>query len=86
MSKVVIEQAKVEIDLDQLIRLIQSLDDKERQAVREALDRDWAHELDEILTEVHAQFEAAPLSDAEIDAEIGAARDESHARLLPQVI
>jgi hypothetical protein len=80
MSTVVIEQARVEIDLDQLIRVIQSLDDKERQAVREALDQDWAHELDEILTEVHARFEAAPMGDAEIDAEIEAARDESHAR------
>ena len=80
MSTVVIEQAKLEIDLNQLIRVIQSLDDEERQVVREALDRDWMHELDDILTQVHARFEAAPMSDAEIDTEIEAARSESHAR------
>ena len=73
MSTVVIEQARIEIDLNQLIRVIQSLDDGERQAVREALDRDWVQELDDILTQVHARFEAGPTSDAEIDAEIEAA-------------
>ena len=41
MSTVIIEQARVQLDLEQLIRAIQMLDARERQQVREALDRDW---------------------------------------------
>ncbi len=80
MSTVIIEQAKVQIDLDQLIRAIQSLDAHERQQVREALDRDWAQDLTSILREVRARYEAAPMTEDEIAAEVEAARAEYHAR------
>jgi hypothetical protein len=80
MSTVIIEQAKVQLDLDQLIRAIQSLDAQERQQVREALDRDWAQDLDSILREVRARYEAAPMTDDEIAAEVEVARVEYHAR------
>jgi hypothetical protein len=80
MSTVTIEQAKVQLDLDQLIRAIRSLDVPERQRVREALDQDWTQELDSILKEVRARYEIEPLSDEEITAEIEAARVEYHAR------
>jgi hypothetical protein len=80
MSTVIIEQAKVQLDLDQLIRAIQSLDAHERQQVREALDRDWAQDLESILREVRARYEAAPMTDDEIAAEVEAARVAYHAR------
>jgi hypothetical protein len=80
MSTVIIEQAKVQLDLDQLIRAIQSLDAHERQQVREALDRDWAQDLDSILREVRARYDAAPMTEDEIAAEVEAARVEYHAR------
>ena len=80
MSTVIIEQAKVQLDLDQLIRAIQSLDARERQQVREALDRDWANDLDSLLREVRARYEARPMTDDEIAAEVEAARVEYHAR------
>jgi hypothetical protein len=80
MSTVIIEQAKVQLDLDQLIRAIQSLDAHERQQVREALDRDWAQDLESILREVRARYDTAPMTEDEIAAEVEAARVEYHAR------
>ena len=78
-ATVIIEQAKVQIDLDQLIRAIQSLDAHERQQVREALDRDWAQDLDSILREVRARNNAAPMTEDEIAAKVEAARVAYHA-------
>ena len=80
MSTVIIEQARVQLDLDQLIRAIQSLDAHERQQVREALDRDWAQDLTTILREVRARYEAAPMTEDEIAAEVEAASIAYHAR------
>jgi hypothetical protein len=80
MSTVTIEQVKVQLDLDQLIRAIQSLDAHERQQVREVLDRDWAQDLDSILREVRARYDAAPMTEDEIAVEVEAARVEYHAR------
>ena len=76
MSTVIIEQARVQLDLDQLIRAIQMLDAHERQQVREALDRDWAQDFAGILREVRTRYEAAPLTEDEIAAEVEAARVE----------
>ena len=79
MSTIVIEQAKVELDVNQLIRAILTLGADERQLVGKALDQDWAKELDDILARVHARFLAEPISDAEIAAEVEAARTEHYA-------
>ena len=78
MSTVIIEQARVQLDLDQLIRAIQSLDAHERQQVREAFDRDWAQDLSSILREVRTRYEAQPMTEDEIAAEVEAARALSH--------
>ncbi len=79
MSTIVIEQAKVELDLDQLIQVILSLNADERARVRQALEQDWAQELDDILAQVHARFQSEPMSDQEIAAEVEAARVERYA-------
>ncbi len=79
MQSVVIEQARVELDLDQLIHAIQSLNPHERQLVREALDQDWAGELDEIVARVQARFQAEPMHADEIAAEVEAVRTERYA-------
>ena len=83
MQTIVIEQAKVELDLDQLVQAIKALDVQQRQVVRQALDADWSQELDEILANVRERFEAAPMTEAEIAAEVKEARDShlSGARL-----
>jgi len=65
MQTIVIEQAKVELDLDQLVQAIKALDVQQRQVVRQALDADWSQELDEILANVRERFEAAPMTEAE---------------------
>jgi len=79
MQTVVIEQAKVELDLNQLIRAIQSLEPHERQLVRQALDQDWVQELGTILAQVHTRFQAEPMNEAEIAAEVEAVRAERYA-------
>ena len=76
MSTVIIEQARVQLDLDQLIRAIQSLDARERQQVREALDRDWAQDFASILREVRARYDAAPMTEDEIAAAKAAAKED----------
>lgn len=79
MQTIVIEQAKVELDLDQLVQAIKALDVQQRQVVRQALDADWSQELDEILANVRERFEAAPMTEAEISAEVKEARTEYYA-------
>jgi len=79
MQTIVIEQAKVELDLDQLVQAIKALDVQQRQIVRQALDADWSQELDEILGNVRKRFEAAPMTEAEISAEVKEARTEYYA-------
>ena len=74
MSTVTLGQAKIELELDQLILALQSLTSDERRMVREALDEDWTKELDAMLASVHARFQADPMSDAEIPAEVEARR------------
>lgn len=79
MSTVTFGQAKIELELDQLILALQSLTPDERRLVRQALDKDWATELDAILASVHARFQTDPMSDAEISAEVEAVRAERYA-------
>jgi hypothetical protein len=80
MSTVTIEQARVQLNFEQLIQAIQSLDAGERRQVRAALDREWGHDLDGLLREVRARYAAHSLSEDELVAEIEAARVEYHAR------
>jgi phage shock protein A len=79
MQTIVIEQAKVELDLDQLVLAIKSLDAQQRQLVLQALDADWSKELDEILANVRERFEAAPMTEAEIAVEVKEARADYYA-------
>jgi hypothetical protein len=75
MPTLYVENTKIELTLDQLIDAVQLLSPRERQIVRRALDEDWAAELDDLLARVHARFQADPMDDDELDAEIEAARD-----------
>ena len=77
MSTVTLGQAKIELELDQLILALQFLTSDERRMVREALDEDWTKELDAMLASVHARFQADPMSDAEISAEVEAVQCKS---------
>jgi hypothetical protein len=75
-----VENAKIELTLDQLINAVQLLSPSERQIVRRALDQDWAAEFDDLLARVYARFQADPMDDDELDAEIEAARDAYYTR------
>jgi len=74
------EGIRVEIALEQLIEALKSLDASERQAVREALDSEWAEELEALLARFRSRFQEAPISDEELDAEIEAGREAYFAR------
>lgn len=80
MSTITIEQARVQLNFEQLIQAIQSLDAGERRQVRTVLDREWGRDLEGLLREVRARYAAQPLSEDELAAEIEAARVEHHAR------
>ena len=80
MPTLYVENTKIELTLDQLIDAVQLLSPPERQIVRRALDEDWAAELDDLLARVHARFQAGPMDDDELDAEIEAARDAYYTR------
>ena len=54
------EGIKVEIALEQLIEALKSLDASERQAVRKALDSEWAEELETLLARFRSRFQEAP--------------------------
>jgi len=75
-----VESAKIELNLEQLIRAVEALSPAERQIVHRALDQNWTERLEELLTRVYARFQAEPMDDKELDAEIEAARDTYHAR------
>jgi len=78
MPTLYVESAKIELTLDQLVSVVQALNPSEQQVVRRALDQDWATELDNLLARVYARFQADPLDDDELDAEIETARDAYH--------
>jgi hypothetical protein len=80
MPTLYVESAKIELTLDQLIGAVQLLSPSERQIVRRALDQDWAAELDNLLARVYVRFQADPMDDDELDAEIEAARDAYYTR------
>ena len=80
MPTLYVESAKIELTLDQLINAVQLLSPSERQIVRRALDQDWAAELDNLLARVYVRFQADPMGDDELDAEIEAARDAYYTR------
>lgn len=80
MPTLYVESAKIELTLDQLVSAVQALNPSEQQIVRRALDQDWVAELDDLLARVHARFQADPIDDDELDAEIEAARDTYYTR------
>ncbi len=80
MPTLYVESAKIESNLEQLVRAVEALSPAERQIVRRALDQNWTERLEELLTRVYARFQAEPMDEEELDSEIEAARDAYHAR------
>jgi hypothetical protein len=74
-----VESAKIELNLEQLVRAVEALSPTERQIIRRALDQNWTERLEELLTRVYARFQAEPMDEEELDSEIEAARDAYHA-------
>ncbi len=72
MPTLYVESAKIELTLDQLVSVVQALNPSEQQIVRRALDQNWATELDDLLARVYARFQANPMDDDKLDAEIDA--------------
>ncbi len=79
MSTVVIQQAKVQLTVEQLIDAIRQLPPAEQELVRRAIDdADWQDRFRSILAEIDRRVAATPISEDEIQREVEAARDDRY--------
>ncbi len=79
MSTVVIEQAKIQLTVEQLIDAIRQLPPAEQELVRRAIDdTNWQDHFRSILDEIDRRVAATPISEDEIHREVEAARDDQY--------
>lgn len=78
MTTVTIPSAEVTLTVDQLIDAFKRLPPEEQQKVRDALSVAWQERFRTMMDRIASRYEANPLSDEDIEAEIDAVRRERH--------
>ena len=76
MSTVVIEQARIQITVEQLIEAVRQLSPTEQRQVRQAIDEvNWQDRFRVVLEEIDSQVAEQPISEDEIRQEVEAVRN-----------
>ena len=78
MTTITIPGAEVTLTVEQLIDAFKRLPAEEQQKVRDELVSVWQDKFREVMDRAAARYEADPLSDEDIDAEIKAVRQERY--------
>lgn len=78
MTTITIPGAEVTLTVEQLIDAFKRLPLEEQQKVREELVTTWQDKFRVVMDRVAARYEANPLSDEDIEAEIKAVRQERY--------
>lgn len=78
MTTITIPGAEVTLTVEQLIDAFKRLPPAEQQKVREELVTAWQDKFRTVMDRVAARYEANPLSDEDIEAEIKAVRQERY--------
>ncbi len=81
MNQLLIKPNEPRLTLDDLIQALRQLTPAEREIVRHEVNKQtWQTQFRQILASIQAQMIESEMSEAEIEAEIEAARSERYAR------
>jgi hypothetical protein len=80
MAHVMVRNQEIELTIAQIIDAIRQLKPEERNMVRRALDdRAWSERTNELLARVWSKVQDAPLTEAEVNAEVETVRQSLYA-------
>ncbi|HIC94554.1 MAG TPA: hypothetical protein EYP09_09950 [Anaerolineae bacterium] len=81
MSRVILNNVRVELTAEQILAVVRQLPPKEREKIRHELEaEEWKRDFEALLARIHARVDQSPISEEEIDREVQAVREARRAR------